>query len=95
MCGLGALVGIPSLFVSVAGYAIIFWVVAAVVECFGRLLDRIRAVAIAFVSVPTFFIVAAVHIDSDLDRFLYVLNGLLPIALGLITLAPLLFRRLR
>jgi hypothetical protein len=95
MCGLGALVGVASFFAPAAGYAVIFWVVAAVVECFGRLLDRIRAVAIAFVSVPTFVIIVAVHINSDLDRFLYVLNGLLPIALGLITLAPLLFRRLR
>ncbi|MFI9384931.1 caspase domain-containing protein [Kutzneria sp. NPDC052558] len=95
LCGLGALAGVWSLISPVAGYAIMFWVAAAAIEFFGRPLDRIRAGAIAAVAAPTFVIIVSVHIDSDLDRFLYFLNGLLPIALGLITLAPLVFRRLR
>jgi len=95
MCGLGVLVGLWGLLGAVAGFLVMFWLVAAVVEIFGRVLDRIRAVAIIAVSVPTFVIIVAGHFNSGIDRFLSVLDGTLPIALGVVTLAPVLFRRFR
>ena len=95
LCGLGALAGIWVLVMHVFGYALLYWLVAAAVEFFGRPLDRIRAAVIAAVSVPTIIIVFAVEVTSDVDQFLNVLNGLLPIGLGVVTLLPLAFRRLR
>lgn len=95
LCGLGALAGIWILVIHGPAYAILYWPVAAAVEFFGRPLDRIRGAVIAMVSVPTLIIVFAVQITSDVDQFLNVLNGLLPIALGVVTLLPLAFRRFR
>jgi hypothetical protein len=94
LCGLGLLAGLWGFTLHAAGPALVFWLIAAAAEFFGRLIDRIRAGVILVVSGVTFGLVAS-HAGSDVDQFLNVLNGMLPIALGLITLAPVLIPRFR
>jgi len=94
LCGLGLLAGIWIFTLHVTGPVLVVWLVMAVVEFFGRPIDRVRAGAMAVVSGVTLAIVLG-GATSAIDTFLNVLNGMLPIALGLITLAPVLIPRFR
>ncbi|MFC0432773.1 caspase family protein [Kutzneria buriramensis] len=95
LCGLGLLAGIWVFSVHMFAPAVLFWLVAAVVEFFGRPLDRVRAVAMAAVAATTLIVASNSGSNSSVDHFLNGLSGMLPIALGLITLAPLLIPRFR
>ncbi|GAA3439756.1 hypothetical protein [Kutzneria kofuensis] len=95
LCGIGTLAGVWGLIVHGPGFVVLFWLVAAGVEIFGRPVDRVRAVLAAVVAVPSTVLVFTVDSNSHAGQLVFVLNGALAILLGVVTLAPVLLRLIR